>query len=154
MPVSAPRPPLPVRTEEKKRASATPVQQLVAEAVEAVLSKKGHDITLMDMRGVSGVADFFLLCTADAELQTRAIVDAVQERLRERCGERPWHIEGYEHLQWVLLDYVDLVVHVFMPERRTFYNLERLWGDAPREQIPDDATPARIRLLQDTPTPA
>jgi ribosome-associated protein len=154
MPVSAPRPTIPVRTEEKKRASTTPVQQLVIEAVEAVLSKKGHDVLLIDMRGVSGVADFFLLCTADAELQTRAIVEAVQERLRQQCGERPWHIEGYEHLQWVLMDYVDLVVHVFMPERRTFYNLERLWGDAPREHIPDDGTPVRIRLLQDLSAPA
>jgi ribosome-associated protein len=78
----------------------------------------------------------------------------VQERLRQQCGERPWHIEGYEHLQWVLMDYVDLVVHVFMPERRTFYNLERLWGDAPREHIPDDGTPVRIRLLQDLSAPA
>jgi ribosome-associated protein len=101
------------------------------------------------MRSVSGVADYFVLCNGSSELQIKAIIDAVDERIFERCGERPWHTEGYEHLQWVLLDYVDVVVHVFNGEKRAFYGLERLWGDAPTEHVPEEASAAQVRLLQD-----
>ena len=91
----------------------------------------------MDMRSVSGLADYFLLCTGTSDNQVRAIQDSVEERLREVAEVRPWHREGQEHRQWVLLDYVDLVVHIFSPERRAFYNLERLWNDAPHELVTD-----------------
>jgi ribosome-associated protein len=82
-------------------------------------------------------------------MQIKAAVDAVRESLKERFGERPWHVEGYEHRQWVLVDYVDLVVHVFSDERRAFYGLERLWGDAPREPVPDEGSGADVRILAD-----
>lgn len=123
---------------------------LAIHAVDAVLSKKAHDVTVLDMRGVSGVADYFVMCTGDSDLQIRAIADAVDERLREELGERPWHREGYEHLQWVLLDYVDLVVHIFSQEKRTFYGLERLWGDAPVEQVPEDGSGESVKILQES----
>ncbi len=120
-----------------------------------MLEKKARDITVMDMRGVSGVADYFVICTGDSDLQIKAIADAVRERIREQCSERPWHKEGYDHLQWVLLDYVDLVVHVFNQEKRGFYALERLWGDAPVERVPDDAPSASVvKLLEDRPAEA
>lgn len=130
-----------------KRSSSNPTRVLAAHAIDAALSKKAHDVTVMDMRSVSGVADFFVLCTGDSDLQVRAIADAVGENLKDELGERPWHREGYEHLQWVLLDYVDLVVHVFSPEKRIFYGLERLWGDAPVEQVPENATSSDVKLL-------
>lgn len=132
-----------------KRTTGIPARVLAREAVDALLGKKVHDILVMDMRGVSGVADLFVLATGDSDLQIKAAVDAVRESLKERFGERPWHVEGYEHRQWVLVDYVDLVVHVFTDERRAFYGLERLWGDAPREAVPDEGSGADVRILAD-----
>ena len=142
---------MPVRTKDKQRTTTTPVRLLGAAAVEAALSKKARDIVVMDMQGVSGVADFFVLCTGDSELQVKAIVDAVRDQIRETYRERPWHKEGLDHYQWVILDYVDLVVHVFSEEKRAYYDLERLWGDAPREQLPDDGEAADVKLLQASP---
>ncbi|MEZ4702652.1 MAG: ribosome silencing factor [Rhodothermales bacterium] len=141
---------IPKRTPEKKRRTPAPVHQLAAIAVEAILSKKGEDVVIMDMRSVSGVADLFVLCTGTSDLQIKAIVDAVRESVKEQTEERPWHVEGYAGLQWVLLDYVDLVVHVFSPEKRSFYDLERLWGDAPMEKVADDAVEGvKIALLEE-----
>lgn len=137
------------RPAAKRRATQNPAHVLAAHAVDAILEKKGHDLTVMDMRKVSGVADYFVLCTGDSELQIKAISEAVWDRIREQCGERPWHTEGNDHYKWVLIDYVDVVVHIFNPEKRAFYSLERLWGDAPIEHVPDDATSsADVKLLQ------
>ena len=120
---------------DKKRATQASVKSLVLEAVAAAQDKKAEDIVLMDMGLVSGMADYFILCTGTADLQIKAIVEAIENRLRKVFGESPWHVEGAEHRHWVLLDYVDLVVHVFDPERRELYDLERLWRDAPSEKI-------------------
>ena len=133
---------------KKTRKNHLPVHELAQHAVEAALSKKAFDIVVMDMRKVSGIADLFVLCTGSSELQIKAIVEAIRERIREYANERPWHVEGYEGLQWVLIDYVDLVIHVFNEEKRAYYDLERLWGDAPREGVPDDAVLDTISLLQ------
>ncbi len=135
--------------DKAKRVTGIPATVLAREAVDALLRKKARDIVVMDMRGVSGVADLFVLATGDSDLQVKAAVDSVREHLREQFGERPWHVEGYEHRQWVLVDYVDLVVHVFIDERRSFYGLERLWGDAPREAVPDDGQGSDVRILAD-----
>lgn len=83
----------------------------------------------LDLRGLQGVADYFLICSANSEPQVRAIAEAVEEKLRE-LGVRPWHVEGREGWRWLLLDYVELVVHVFHHRTREYYLLERLWGDA------------------------
>ena len=140
----------PARSRDKQRKTQTPARILAAHAVEAALGKKAHDITVIDMREVSGVADYFVVCSADADLQVKAISEAVQERIVEQCDEKPWHREGVEHRQWVLLDYVDLVVHIFIAEKRAFYDLERLWGDAPIEHVPDTAASAdEVALLQE-----
>ena len=130
------------------RKHTTPVRQLAGTAVDAILDKKGLDVVVMDMAGVSGVADMFVIATGESDLQIKAIADAVVDQVREKHAERPWHKEGYEHRQWILLDYVDLVVHVFHPERREFYGLERLWGDAPREEVATDGSAADVKLLQ------
>lgn len=140
----------PTSKKPRRRTTRNPVRQLAAEAVEAMLDKKALDITVMDMRKVSGVADYFVVGTGESDLQIKAIADAVSERIRENYQERPWHTEGYEGRQWVLLDYVDLVVHVFSNEKRLFYNLERLWGDAPREGVPAEGSAADVALLKDS----
>lgn len=139
----------PTRTPDKKRQTQNPARLLAAHAVDAILEKKGHDVAVMDMRKVSGVADYFVVCTGDADLHVKAIAESVQDRIRENCSEKPWHTEGLDHRQWVLIDYVDLVVHVFNDEKRVFYNLERLWGDAPVERVADEGSAADVHLLKD-----
>ncbi len=103
--------------------------QLLRAAAGAAVSKKASDLVGLDLSGLDGVADYFLICSAASEPQVRAVAEAVEERLRT-IGARPWHVEGREGRRWVLLDYVDLVVHVFHERTREYYLLERLWGDA------------------------
>jgi ribosome-associated protein len=99
--------------------------------------KKAFSIRILDLRKLSPVTDFFVICTVDAEVQARAVADHITDSLREE-GIRPWHNEGYRGSGWVLLDFVDVVVHIFMPRVREFYSLEKLWGDAPIREIPDE----------------
>lgn len=105
-------------------------QERVREAVSAADDRKAMDLKVLQLEKVTDFADYFMICSGTSERQVQAIADAVQERLRER-RVRPLHVEGYNRAQWVLLDYGDLVVHVFQEEPRRYYALERLWGDAP-----------------------
>ena len=105
---------------------------LARKIVEYSLTKKAQDVCLMDLRGLSNMTDHFVICHGESDVQVKAIADAIIEGL-EKEGIKVWHTEGYEYLNWVLLDYVDVVVHVFRKEARKFYNLERLWGDAKME---------------------
>jgi len=98
-------------------------------AGETALSKKARDPVALDLRELGGVCDYFLICTGTSEVQVKAIAEAVEDKLRER-GARAWHVEGYESRRWILLDYVDFVVHVFHEKTREYYMLDRLWGDA------------------------
>jgi ribosome-associated protein len=139
----------PERSKDKKRQTAASTRNIARLAVDAILDKKGKDILILDVTGVSGVADIFIIVTGDSDLQNRAIVESVRMKLKEEASERPWHVEGTDHHHWVLMDYVDLVVHVFLPEQRAFYELERLWGDAPRAQVRDDQQASDIALLAD-----
>ncbi len=141
------RHPIPVRTKDKKRTGQNPATALAAAAVDACLSKKGRDVTVMDLRTVSGVADFFVICTGDSDVQIKALAESIKDAIKSHLGEKPWHSEGYDHLQWVLLDYVDVVAHVFNEERRAFYDLERLWGDAITETVADDGSSADVTFL-------
>ena len=102
----------------------------IALAVAAVEDRKGREIVVLDLRDVSDATDFFVIASGTSDAHVRGIADVVQERLRER-GHRAHHIEGIRGGRWVLLDYVEFVVHVFHPDTRAFYQLERLWGDAP-----------------------
>ena len=95
------------------------------------MDKKAEDPVVLDLRGLSDVTDFFLICHGNSDRQVRAIVDSIEERLVRDLGRRPSHVEGARSSDWVLMDYVDFVVHVFRDDRRRFYRLERLWGDAP-----------------------
>lgn len=100
------------------------------------LSKKANNVTLMDLRKVTDMADFFVVCSADSDVQVKAVADAVAEGT-EKLGISPWHREGLSQRRWVLLDYVDVVVHIFHKEARKFYSLEKLWGDAKIEVVKD-----------------
>ena len=86
---------------------------------------------VLDLRGISDVTDFFIICHGSSDRQVVAISNAIEERLRVELKSRPSHVEGRRTGEWVLMDYVDLIVHVFVDEKRKFYGLERLWGDAP-----------------------
>jgi ribosome-associated protein len=121
---------------------------LAARAIDAMADKKARDIVILDLRAVSGMADFFVLGTGGSDLQVRAIANGVMDALEDDLDERPYRREGLENLQWVLLDYVDVVVHVFSPERRAHYQIERLWGDADAETVPPEGDAADVALLQ------
>lgn len=116
---------------------------LARKVAEEALGKKAKDVLLMDLRKLQAPADFFILCSADSDTQVKAIADGVKDGL-ESVGVSVWHEEGYQSLQWVLLDYVDVVVHVFHREVRTFYNIERLWGDAKFESAEDTKDGMRL----------
>lgn len=132
----------------RQRKTSNPAHLLTGHAVDALLAKKARDVLVMDMRDVSGIADYFVICTGDSDLQIKALADVVKEWIRERFDERPWHTEGKDYYQWVLIDYVDVVVHIFNDEKRAFYDLERLWGDAPSERVADDGSAADLAMLQ------
>jgi ribosome-associated protein len=102
----------------------------VREAVDAVVDTKGEDVRVRHLAPVADFADWFVVTSGFNERQVQAIADRVEERLKSH-GVRPLHVEGYGAGQWILLDYGDFLVHVFLDERRRFYGLERLWSDAP-----------------------
>jgi ribosome-associated protein len=102
----------------------------VDQITELIFSKKGYDVKILDLRELTTIADYFIICTGDSETQVKAIADEVDKKMRE-MGVRSWHTEGYRGLNWVLVDFVDVVVHIFKKETREYYNLEKLWGDAP-----------------------
>ncbi len=102
------------------------------QVVEYALTKKAQEIWLMHIGHLSSIADYFVICQGDSEVQVKAIADAIVDGMQDE-GITVWHREGYEYLRWVLLDYVDVIVHVFHKDTRSFYGLERLWGDAEKE---------------------
>jgi ribosome-associated protein len=114
--------------------------ELARRAAEAAISKKARDIVILDVSSISDVTDYFVICTGDSDTQVKAISDAVEDQLHPLHGAWP-RKEGYSHLQWVLIDFFDVVVHVFQARTREFYDIERLWGDAVREVITDDMPP-------------
>jgi ribosome-associated protein len=109
-------------------------KELVDKVVEFIQSKKGFDITILDLRKLTAMADYFVICSASANVQVKAIADEVDKKLRKE-GTKCYHREGYNSLNWVLLDYFDVVVHVFKEDVREFYNIEKLWGDADITEI-------------------
>ncbi|HXE76539.1 MAG TPA: ribosome silencing factor [Candidatus Xenobia bacterium] len=111
---------------------------LVRQAALAALDKKASDLVVLDLNGVASLSGYFLLCTGESSRQVQAISNGIEERLLER-GVKPHHIEGYRHAEWILLDYLDFVVHVFSPRARAFYDLERLWRPAKRLALPEDS---------------
>ncbi|MBD3383863.1 ribosome silencing factor [candidate division KSB1 bacterium] len=111
-------------------------KELADHVAQAVLEKKATDVIIMDISTLTSMADYFVVCTVDSDIQSKAVVEHVLEKLRQ-YRIKPWHSEGRMSYQWVLVDFVDVVLHVFLPEKRKFYNLERLWGDAVIKEIKD-----------------
>ncbi len=113
--------------------------RLFKTAVNAILEKKGENIISLDLRKIpEAMADFFLICEASSSTQVKAIGDFIQEEIKRVCGELPHRHEGYQHAKWILVDYVNLVIHIMHPESRNFYQLEEMWSDAPAQLHKDE----------------
>lgn len=120
--------------------------------LEAAAEKKAENPVALDLRKVAAFTDGFVICTGAQRRQTQAIADEIVERLRA-AGEKASHIEGYDRGEWILLDLSDVIVHVFTPETRSFYGLERLWGDTPRIAPTDGKRPKAARRAAAKPRP-
>ena len=121
------------KTDKRRTTARLPPQ--ITRALRAVEDKKATDIVVLDLRKAAGFTDFFVICAGSNPRQIRAIADSVMAALADE-GTKPAHVEGYDRSEWVLLDYFDFIVHVFAPETRLFYGLERLWGNAERIEVP------------------
>lgn len=110
--------------------------KIVTKIGELILDKKGDDIKILDVRELTSLTEYFIICTSDSSPKTRAITEHIKSELK-KDNISPWHIEGLEKMEWVLLDYVNIVINVFNPEMREYYNIERLWSDAKIKQVSD-----------------
>jgi len=132
-----------------RRTPENPSPVLAARVVDAMADKRASDITVIDLREVSSMADFFVIGTGESDLQIKAIANDIVDQIEEECGEQPWKREGMDHLQWVVLDYVDVVAHIFLPEKRDHYRIGRLWGEADSEIVPENGDASDLDMLQD-----
>lgn len=121
-----------------KRKTAPKLPKSIALAVKAARDKKALDVVVLDLRKAGGFTDYFVISTGANARQIHAIADAVEDTLREEQGEKPHLAEGVQKSEWILLDYFNFVVHVFSRDCRSFYALERLWGNAERIEFPNE----------------
>jgi ribosome-associated protein len=121
-----------VKTDTRRKAPKVPKD--VELARRAADDKKAEELVVLDLRKAAGFTDYFVICSGNNPRQIRAIADSVMDALAA-AGSKPAHIEGYERSEWVLIDYFDFIVHIFAPETRMFYGLERLWGNAERIEV-------------------
>ena len=125
-------------TRKKKTARLTRNSKIIKTIIAAIQEKKAENIISLDLRKIhEAVADYFIICEAGNQPQIRAIAENIEEKVNATCQERPYHHEGYKNLQWVLIDYVNVVVHIMLPETRRFYKLEEMWSDAAVEEHND-----------------
>ncbi|MDE1191894.1 MAG: ribosome silencing factor [Arachidicoccus sp.] len=123
-------------TSSKKVTKLTKNSKLLKAIVNSIQEKKGEEIISLDLRHIDeAVADFFIICEAQSTTQVKAIADNIEERVKEISGENPYRREGRSALQWVLIDYVNVVIHIMLPETRKLYQLEELWCDAPEQKF-------------------
>lgn len=124
-----------VMPKKKKNSDSEKLSKAV---VAGMQEKKAQDIVVMDMREIkNAVADFFVLCSGSSDKQLEAIARSIDEEVEKKIKESPWHTEGKNNKEWMILDYISVVAHVFRKDRREFYALEKLWGDAHITEIPD-----------------
>jgi len=113
-------------------------KELTDVIVEGIQEKKGKNIVVLDMTKLdNSICQYFVICDGDSNIHVDAVADSVDEYVREKLSEKPFHVEGRENAEWILVDYVDVIVHVFQRSIREFYNLEGLWADAKRTEIED-----------------
>jgi len=131
---------LTVRVKEKvKKISTNSGDDLKNQVIELIRDKKGKSIVSLDLRAIpEAITDFFVICSGDSTTQVKAIVEHLAEEIRNRIGIKPFHMEGTKYGEWALIDFGDVIVHAFIPEKREFYQLEDLWHDAKAERIPDE----------------
>ncbi len=110
---------------------------LIGTVVETMYEKKAMDIVKLNVSKVCDATDSFIICTAQSSIHSKAIADAITEQLKGK-DLSAHHVEGYELGRWVLIDYLNFVIHIFLPKQRSYYDLERLWGDVPREEFPNE----------------
>jgi ribosome-associated protein len=126
------------KTEKRtRRATARKLGADVERAVRAALDKKASNVVVLDLRHTPAFTDYFILCSGQNQRQVKAIADAVEESLQQ-VRIRPAHVEGYDRADWILMDFFNFIVHVFTPQTREFYSLERLWGDAERIDVDEN----------------
>lgn len=114
------------------------MKELVKTITEAIQEKKGSNIMIADLKKIEGtICQYFVICTGNSPTQVEAITESVGDMVRERLKEKPAHVVGLENAQWVAMDYTDVLVHIFLPDVRTYYDLEHLWEDATLTKIPD-----------------
>jgi len=124
-----------LNTRQKAVTRITQDSVIFTTIIKAIQEKKGENIVSLDLRNIpEAVADFFIICEANSSTQIRAIADFVEEEVKKNVGEDPYKHEGKTGQQWILVDYVNVVVHIFTPENRKFYNLEEMWSDAERTE--------------------
>ena len=122
------------RKTRKKANKLTRNAKIFKTITQSIQEKKGENIISLDLRKIrEAVADFFIICEAGSHTQVKAIADFIETQVKKKCGEEPYHHEGRQVLQWVLIDYVNIVVHIMLPEPRHFYRLEELWSDSVAE---------------------
>jgi ribosome-associated protein len=122
----------PARTEEIRE---LPPEKLAVRIAEIASDKVAQDIRIFDLRGIVTYTDFFVICSGGTERQTKAIHDAIHQELKDVNGRLPRRVEGLTESRWILMDYLDAVIHIFTPDARSYYRLEQLWGDAPSRTI-------------------
>jgi ribosome-associated protein len=124
---------------KQKRKEKSNTQEIVSAAIEGILKKKGKDPVSLDLSEIeNSVCKYFIICHGDSNTQVEALADSVIETVREETGEKVWHKEGLDTATWVLLDYADVVVHIFQSDYRKLYKLEELWADGKLTQYKDD----------------
>ena len=105
--------------------------ELLTNIIKGIEEVKGNDIDILDLRAIDNAAcDYFIICNGNSNTQVSAIVNSIQKTVSKEIKDKPWHVEGMENAEWVLMDYVNIVVHVFQKHIREYYNIESLWGDA------------------------
>ncbi|UNY98987.1 ribosome silencing factor [Zhouia spongiae] len=110
--------------------------QLITSIIKGIEEVKGNDISILDLREIENtVCDYFIICNGSSNTQVNAIVNSVEKMVNKETGDKPWHVEGSENAEWVLIDFVNIVVHVFQKHIREFYDIEGLWGDAKITEI-------------------
>ena len=126
---------------------------MVKAAASAAISRRAQDGVILDLRELDGFTDFFAIFSGVSDIQVECISQAVLEELESNWSQKPWHQEGARKADWILLDYVDFVVHVFLSERRAYYNLERLWAEAGRIELPELTMPAHVEVQEEKTDP-